>query len=128
MGEYAEMMLDGTCCNYCGEYLGSDNGYPTSCRACTEEGEPVKKFLKEKQINQIIESLCNKVMKDLNSTAFFPGLTLPLHNNIKGILSKFYLDEEGVIRNDGWERTIENNKKSQAKKKQRSNFPRNIRN
>jgi hypothetical protein len=38
MGEYAEMMLDGTMCCNCGEYLGSDNGYPTSC-GCDEEDE-----------------------------------------------------------------------------------------
>lgn len=31
MGEIAEMMLDGTLCVNCGEYLGSDNGFPTSC-------------------------------------------------------------------------------------------------
>lgn len=37
MGEYAEMMLDGTCCQYCGEYLGSDAGYPQSCPSCAEE-------------------------------------------------------------------------------------------
>lgn len=34
MGEYAEMMLDGTCCVQCGEFLGSDAGYPIYCRAC----------------------------------------------------------------------------------------------
>lgn len=34
MGEYAEMMLDGTCCSQCGEYIGTDNGYPTLCAGC----------------------------------------------------------------------------------------------
>lgn len=31
MGEIAEMMLDGTLCMNCGEYLGGDEGYPVSC-------------------------------------------------------------------------------------------------
>ena len=31
MGEISEMMLDGTLCEGCGEYIGSDNGYPTYC-------------------------------------------------------------------------------------------------
>ncbi len=31
MGEYAEMMLDGTCCEGCGEYLGEGDGFPRYC-------------------------------------------------------------------------------------------------
>lgn len=34
MGEYAEMMLDGTCCACCGEFLGTDAGYPIYCPGC----------------------------------------------------------------------------------------------
>lgn len=34
MGKYAEMMLDGTCCVQCGEFIGSDAGYPIFCRGC----------------------------------------------------------------------------------------------
>lgn len=37
MGEYADMMLDGTCCQYCGEVIDTDNGYPTSCASCARE-------------------------------------------------------------------------------------------
>lgn len=37
MGEYADMMLDGTMCSSCGEFLGTDNGYPTECRSCADE-------------------------------------------------------------------------------------------
>lgn len=36
MGEIAEMMLDGTLCEGCGEYLGEDLGYPGYCNACAE--------------------------------------------------------------------------------------------
>ena len=31
MGEIADMMLDGTMCECCGEYIGSDIGYPQYC-------------------------------------------------------------------------------------------------
>lgn len=34
MGEYAEMMLDGTCCEGCGEYLGDAQGFPDYCASC----------------------------------------------------------------------------------------------
>lgn len=31
MGEYAEMMLDGTCCAACGEYMGDGDGFASYC-------------------------------------------------------------------------------------------------
>lgn len=31
MGEYAEMMLDGTCCEGCGEFIGDGDGFPRYC-------------------------------------------------------------------------------------------------
>lgn len=35
MGEVAEMMLDGTLCQSCGEYLDQEPvGYPVSCGGC----------------------------------------------------------------------------------------------
>jgi hypothetical protein len=40
MGEIAEMMLDGTLCASCGEYIGSDNGYPTYCSGCGPNSAP----------------------------------------------------------------------------------------
>lgn len=40
MGEYAEMMLDGTCCATCGEYIGRGaRGFPGYCsRQCAIDG------------------------------------------------------------------------------------------
>lgn len=35
MGDIADMMLDGTLCQYCGVFIGSDNDCPTSC-GCDE--------------------------------------------------------------------------------------------
>jgi hypothetical protein len=37
MGEAAEMMLDGTCCSSCGEYLGGNEGYPVQCASCRHD-------------------------------------------------------------------------------------------
>lgn len=40
MGEIAEMMLDGTMCEGCGEFMdigGEPPGYPVRCAACGEE-------------------------------------------------------------------------------------------
>ncbi|KKN77930.1 hypothetical protein LCGC14_0354950 [marine sediment metagenome] len=34
MGDIADMMLDGTLCEGCGEYLGTDAGYPQYCAGC----------------------------------------------------------------------------------------------
>lgn len=37
MGEYAEMMLDGTLCECCGEFLGDSDGIPGYCsKTCAE--------------------------------------------------------------------------------------------
>jgi len=38
MGEIAEMMLDGTLCECCGEYIGYDDGYPQYCSDDCAEG------------------------------------------------------------------------------------------
>lgn len=37
MGEIAEMMLDGTLCESCGTYLGSENDFPTYCAECEDD-------------------------------------------------------------------------------------------
>jgi len=38
MGEIAEMMLDGTLCEWCGVYIEGDApGYPRLCRDCASE-------------------------------------------------------------------------------------------
>ncbi len=47
MGEYAEMMLDGTCCCSCGEYIGDGDGFATYCASC--EPAEQKVFVPAKQ-------------------------------------------------------------------------------
>lgn len=34
MGDIADMMLDGTLCQCCGEYLGGEDGFPGYCHPC----------------------------------------------------------------------------------------------
>ena len=34
MGDMADMMLDGTMCQECGQYIGNPVGYPRSCDSC----------------------------------------------------------------------------------------------
>lgn len=45
MGEIAEMMIDGTLCERCGEYIGGPVGYPSYCSGC--EGDIRKEQEKE---------------------------------------------------------------------------------
>ena len=40
MGTYADMMLDGTCCSSCGDYLGLESSYPVRCSDCEAETLP----------------------------------------------------------------------------------------
>lgn len=37
MGELAEMHLNGTLCEKCGEYIGEAVGYPKLCEDCEKE-------------------------------------------------------------------------------------------
>lgn len=34
MGEIADMMIDGTMCSDCGEYIGEGDGFPRQCSSC----------------------------------------------------------------------------------------------
>lgn len=44
MGDIADMMLDGTLCEGCGVYLGSNNGFATRCAGCQEDDKEVLEF------------------------------------------------------------------------------------
>lgn len=45
MGDIADMVLDGTLCQECGEYVGDDIGYPRSCAGCSGDNN----FITSKQ-------------------------------------------------------------------------------
>lgn len=67
MGEYAEMMIDGTCCQYCGVYIGSDAGYPQSCHVCKQEERRYKDITYTKggspRLSKTRCKICNKLVK-----------------------------------------------------------------
>jgi len=38
MGDIADMMLDGTLCQFCGDFMGGEgDGFPVTCSACQVE-------------------------------------------------------------------------------------------
>ena len=59
MGEIAEMMLDGTLCEGCGEYMGDGTGYPRYCRSCAPKGNA--KSPKKKSVPGPIEILQSRI-------------------------------------------------------------------
>lgn len=68
MGEYAEMMLDGTCCQCCGEFLhdGEDgDGFPSFCASCQPDDEKEAAPVKKKKTKQpkIKCPICEKLVK-----------------------------------------------------------------
>jgi hypothetical protein len=62
MGEIADMMLDGTMCSCCGEFLDTDNGYPTLCDSCAAaDAKDSPQTIKKKPCRQKIKCpLCEK--------------------------------------------------------------------
>ena len=66
MGEIAEMMLDGTLCQGCGEFMGDACGYPRSCAGCAKEerAQAHKGVLKRHQeIKKVKCPTCQKRVK-----------------------------------------------------------------
>lgn len=55
MGEYAELMLDGTCCSSCGEYLGEGDGFPVQCAGCAPERFPKSRKRIAEAINEAVD-------------------------------------------------------------------------
>lgn len=59
MGEYAEMMLDGTCCSQCGEFLGASEGHPVSCASCEAETDAFR--VPHRKMGKATKALLNKM-------------------------------------------------------------------
>ena len=49
MGEMTEMILNGVCCQICGDYLGDGVGHPMTCDYCHQE---IMKWELESEIEQ----------------------------------------------------------------------------
>ena len=60
MGEIAEMMIEGSICQYCGEFLGAGDGFATSCSSC-DERDDMQGEVEEKPIIECPS--CNKTFK-----------------------------------------------------------------
>lgn len=65
MGEIAEMMLDGTLCGCCGEYLGNDLGYPGYCAGCEPDFETVQREIPPPTPKQKADTPCKRCGKML---------------------------------------------------------------
>lgn len=39
MGEVAESLIDGTCCQGCGVFIGEGEGFPRTCDSCNDDGK-----------------------------------------------------------------------------------------
>lgn len=70
MGEYAEMMLDGTCCEGCGEYMGGGSpGFPRYCSAACARGRGVETRPERRATTRPPEGRCDKCGKRCKSAA-----------------------------------------------------------
>ena len=72
MGEYAEMMFDGTMCSSCGVFIGADTDYPIECSSCNKTTKAAEKQdRKEANIERNARQkktrcpICNKKVKEV---------------------------------------------------------------
>jgi hypothetical protein len=64
MGEYAEMMLDGTCCAGCGEYMGEGSGYPGYCsKQCSKDFWTADEVVAARKLHTSFCQVCGKGFK-----------------------------------------------------------------
>lgn len=75
MGEIADMMLDGTMCQVCGEYLFTDPpaGYPITCDGCKSRGDDPNDFVavnvKDPKTVECPEPLCERKFRNRQAAA-----------------------------------------------------------
>lgn len=48
MGDMADDLLEGDCCESCGEWLGGGEGYPRQCAGCKSPAQKRKRIVKPK--------------------------------------------------------------------------------
>lgn len=75
MGEYADYMLNGDDCQYCGEYLGEGDGYPRSCKSCRDEE---RKQPAKKQAVKIVAGKDAKTQRQVMGKKLRKALTYPV--------------------------------------------------
>ncbi len=88
MGEIAEMMLDGTLCEACGEFIGDESGFPQYCsRQCAaargmacDNPKPKKTKAKKARQKAMIENEWLTVKNRVQDFATINGLTVEFRN------------------------------------------------
>jgi len=68
MGDVVDMMLDGTLCASCGEYLGEACDYPRYCHGCQKDQRAIahKAVLsRRKEIKKVQCELCKRWVKSI---------------------------------------------------------------
>lgn len=91
MGEYAEMMLDGTCCCSCGKYLDGDgdgDGIPAYCASC--QPEPLK--------NNVMRAISIKSKPEKKVPCAHAGCNKKFidKNAMKNHLRTFHIDKQAL--------------------------------
>lgn len=125
MGEIADMMLDGTTCQGCGEFLrdGSDGpGYPGYCAGCArDEREAVQQQKIEGK--KLADKIAGKIVKEIEKhfgASFEPDI-LPLFNQqMGGIIRHLYLNGNMKVCHKGLLATAINNRKQTARATERA--------
>lgn len=121
MGEIADMMLEGTLCAGCGEYLGRDNGYAEYCYTCTKGVKDAERKRTE-EAAQVASEVAIKTILEIEKAfgaQFDPAVANHLRPNIMGLLRSLYVNHGGYITSDSFAKTIKNNVKTQRKAEQR---------
>jgi hypothetical protein len=116
MGEIAEMMLDGTMCAGCGEFLheGEDGeGFPEYCYSCRRTEDKCRRE-RQSQRDKISNETARMVIEYLEVVhkGKMPNdIGRQLATQIKGIVSGVYNATGKDLMHDGCRKTIENNSK-----------------
>lgn len=114
MGEIAEAMLDGTLCEGCGEYLGSDIGFPQYCSSCRSDEESDRKTrlkIVEQMQAKALMAITKAIEKEFGAV-FCPAVYKQFSSQVMGITRDFYINDNGAITSIGLEKTIINNRNS----------------
>jgi len=117
MGEYADYMLNGDDCQYCGEHIGDGDGFPRSCYSCRrdEEKETRKHEDLAKRVSSDVSKLVIVEIEKAMKAKFEPGVGEHFKKNVHGLIRGMYVSEHGVITHDGMRATLQNNLQAQIR-------------
>ncbi len=110
MGEIAEMMLDGTMCAGCGEFLndGEDgDGFPEYCSSCARDYEEPKQKSKAPAVKRTAELKTTSAKCQSAIDKMLDGVEKSLKGKLEKKTRKYLIDEMtklfyGLSNNDGW--------------------------